>query len=127
MKIGTIDQWTVPDLPAAPLVQIGDMMLDRERRLLSRGNKKVVAGGQFDIRLWLLFGKYPNQALPEERLVPVVWGEELRGRGTLKTYIHRCRRTLCAVGSHCRIINHHYGTYEFVVPPSKKRPHRVAA
>lgn len=109
---------TIPDFPPPQLVQIGDMTLDRERRTLSNGNRTVPAGGQFDIRLWLVFGKYPNRPLPEERIVPVVWGEELRGKGTLKTYIHRCRSTLRALGSQCQIINHHYGTYEFVVPRS---------
>lgn len=109
---------SIPDFPPQQLIQIGDMTLDRERRTLSRGDKTVPAGGQYDIRLWLVFGKYPNQALLEERLVPVVWGDELRGKGTLKTYIFRCRRTLRALGSQCRIVNHHYGTYEFVVPRS---------
>lgn len=113
---------SIPDVDLPQLAKIGDMTLDRERRRLSRGNKSVKVNWRNDIRFWLLFGKYPNQALPEERVRPAIWGDGVvRCDEVLRQYIYRCRKALRKLGSHCEIVSHHFGTYEFVVPPYCKR------
>ena len=113
---------TIPDFEPPTLAKIGDMTLDRERRKLSRGNKSVPVGGQYDVRFLLLFGKYPNQALVGERIRPAIWGNGvIRGEDLLRQYICRCRRSLRRLGSRCAIISHNFGTYEFVVPKTFRR------
>lgn len=102
------------------------MTLDRERRRLSRGGKSVEVKGRNDMRFWLLFGKYPNQALPAERVRPAIWGDGVvRGEDILRQYISRCRKALREVGSQCQIVSHYFGTYEFVVPQKKSPPERA--
>ena len=111
---------SIPDFTAPSLVRIGDMTLDRERRTISRERKAVSAGGRHLMQFWLLFGKYPNQPLPDERIRFAIWGDQVRGREVVRAHVWQCRRALKALRSQCQIVNHNFGTYEFVVPRSAR-------
>jgi DNA-binding response OmpR family regulator len=106
----------IPDLPPNKTVVVGDMVLDCDRGILSLGEKSVRVGTGNFRQFWLIFAKYPNRTIHEDRLRFIVWQNAERSNDIVKVYIYRCRRQMKTLGSRCRIKNHHYGTYEFVVP-----------
>lgn len=106
----------IPDLPPDKVIPVGDMVLDAQRGVLSLGSKFVRVGTGHFRQFWLIFAKYPNRPLHEERIRFIVWGDHERSNDICRRYIYMCRQALTTLGSRCKIESHHYGIYEFVVP-----------
>ena len=94
-------------------VVIGDMVYDTTRGLLTKDNRTKKLGKNL-AKFLRLFGEKPGSVLSKEEILRQIYGDHVRSEDIIRTQISLCRRVMAAVGSDCRIVNHHSFGWEFV-------------
>jgi DNA-binding response OmpR family regulator len=81
-----------PPHPAAHEVEVGDLRLDTESRMLSVRDREPVPLTKLEFRLLQFLAARAGQVIPTERLWSHIWGNHGGDRQLLKQLVHRVRR-----------------------------------
>jgi DNA-binding response OmpR family regulator len=113
---------SLPDIPDALTFALGDMELDPEHRTLRKGDRSVYIPTTL-VRILLLFSKYPNRVIAEERLRGYLYGDgEYRGDAVIRVHMTRCRASLRKVGSNSKFKTHRAAGWEFYTLDRRTTP-----
>lgn len=109
----SVHRSSLPELPEAHVIKLGDIRIDTERGEVSRGRRAHRVGPPTQ-RLLEMFAKYPRRMLSEERLRIALYGDEVRGEDIIRQYIFRLRGLMRRLGSQSEIRGRRNYGWEFL-------------